>query len=243
MKILTAHQPAYLPWLGYFHKIAISDVFVILDDVQLEKNGFSNRNKIKGPNGAFWLTVPIAMDGHTHKTIKDMKINNKINWRKKHFRSIQDSYRKAPYYEQYINFFEDCYSREWDNLVDLTEFMLKWFLDQLSIDVELRRMSEYSFQDKKSDLVLSVIKKFDADLYVSGSCGKDYIKQDSFKDNNIDIYFQEYLHPEYNQLHKDFVSHMSVLDLLFNYGGKKAFEIIMDKNVSKDQLKSKEIKL
>lgn len=93
--ILSAHQPAYLPWLGYFHKIAISDVFVILDEVQFEKNSFINRNKIKTSNGSVWMSVPINIDGHMNKTIRDMEISNKFNWRKKHWKSIYLNYKKA----------------------------------------------------------------------------------------------------------------------------------------------------
>ena len=92
--ILTAHQPAYLPWLGYFHKIAISDTFVILDKVQFEKNSFTNRNKIKTSNGSTWLSIPMEMSEHTNKAIKEMSIHNKFNWRQKHWKSIYLNYKK-----------------------------------------------------------------------------------------------------------------------------------------------------
>ena len=104
--ILTAHQSSYLPWLGFFHKIALSDTFVLLDNVQFEKNSFSNRNKIKGHRESFWLTVPVDLEGHLHKKISDIKIVDNRIWRKKHLKSIEQSYSKAPFYKKYIDFFK-----------------------------------------------------------------------------------------------------------------------------------------
>ena len=77
--IISAHQPAYLPWAGYLHRIAISDVFVILDNVQFEKNSFTNRNRIKSPSGSVWLTVPVSQKGHMSGTISDIKIAKHSN--------------------------------------------------------------------------------------------------------------------------------------------------------------------
>ena len=87
MKVISIHQPAYLPWLGYFHKILLSDVFVYLDTVQFEKNSFINRNKILGASGSFWLTVPVKTKGHTDKTLMDLEINGD-HWKIKHIKSI-----------------------------------------------------------------------------------------------------------------------------------------------------------
>jgi hypothetical protein len=109
MKVLTAHQPAYLPWLGYFHKASLSHDFVVLDDVQFEKNSFINRNKIKTANGDAWLTIPVEMKGHTGRAVKEMKIEEGSDWRKKHWNSIYLSYKKAPYFSEYADFFEHYY--------------------------------------------------------------------------------------------------------------------------------------
>ena len=62
--LISAHQPAFMPWLGYLHKIAVCEKFVILDDVQFEKNSFINRNYIMGHNGPILLTVPIKLKNH-----------------------------------------------------------------------------------------------------------------------------------------------------------------------------------
>jgi hypothetical protein len=134
--ILTAHQPSYLPWLGFFHKLAISDIYVSLDTVQYEKNSFINRNKVKTPNGVVWLTVPVMTKGHLSKTINDMKINNSAKWKIKHWKTLL-LYQKTPYFENYYDFFEKTYMKDWEFLADLNEHLLKFFLKELNINVKL----------------------------------------------------------------------------------------------------------
>lgn len=231
MTVVSAHQPMYLPWLGFFHKIAVSDVFLVMDDVQFEKNSFSNRNKIKGSNGDFWLTVPVALKGHTESYIKDTAIDNTQKWKKKHLKSIEESYRKAPYFDQYISFFRECYAQDWDKLVDLTTYMLKWFLKELNIKTDVQIMSEFNFDAKKSDLVLAICQEFDAHVYFSGALGKDYLDTEMFKDNDIHVMFQDYKHPEYEQLNKDFISHLSIIDVLFNHG-PQTYDVLMKDNLT-----------
>src|SRR5580704_11293436 len=93
--MLSAHQPAYLPWLGYFHKIAQADVFVYLDSVQYEKNSYINRNQIKTPQGASWLTIPVKTKGHMGGSLRTTNIDDSQPWRSKHLKSIEMNYRKA----------------------------------------------------------------------------------------------------------------------------------------------------
>ncbi len=236
MKIITAHQSSYLPWLGFFHKIALSDVLVVLDGVQFEKNSFSNRNRVKGPQGPFWLTVPVHLKGHLSNKIKDIKINQDSTWKKDHLKSLEMNYCKAPYFDRYIGFFRSCFAKDWHNLAELIDYMLLWLLEQLDINVEIFKMSDFSFQEKKSDLVLEICRKFEADTYIFGSLGKSYAEADKFKQQGIKIHFQDYKHPEYQQLHGEFTSHLSAIDLLFNHGPKSG-QILMEGNLSRKDLR------
>lgn len=231
--ILSAHQPAYLPWLGYFHKIAISDVFVILDDVQFEKNSFTNRNKIKTPNGSIWVGVPMSMDGHIGKTIKEMEISNKFNWAEKHWKSIYLNYKKAPYFNLYCDFLEDTYKKEWSSLTNLTENMTEYFLEQLGIETKIYRQSEIKTQHKKQELIVELCRELNADTFVFGKLGANYADRDYFEDNNINIYFQEYNHPIYEQIWGKFIPNLAVIDLLFNVSKDEALDVIMNGNMSK----------
>jgi hypothetical protein len=97
--ILSAHQPAYLPWLGYFDKIARADVFVYLDTVQFEKNSFINRNRIKTPQGAQWLTIPVKMKDHLSATLRDTEIECVQPWGSKHLKTIRMNYSRAEFFD------------------------------------------------------------------------------------------------------------------------------------------------
>lgn len=234
--ILSSHQPGYLPWLGYFHKIALSDNFVILDDVQFEKNSFINRNKIKNSYGSIWLTVPVLIKGHTKKTIKEIEINNNINWKKKHWKSIYQNYKKAPYFYKYSDFFEELYKQEWKKIIDLLIYTLYFFIKELDIKTNIYQQSNLNITSSKQQLILDLCKYFNSKLFIFGVLGKNYVDRDLFKKENIKVYFQEYKHPVYPQLWQDFIENLSIIDLLFNVGKEKTKKIIMEGNIIKKDL-------
>lgn len=233
--ILTAHQPVYLPWLGLFHKIALADKFVFFNEVQYLPKDWMNRNKIKTASGAIWLTVPVLRKGYRESKTSELQINNTVNWQEKHLKTISINYRKAPFFENYIKFFEATYAKEWIYLSDLNEYMLKWFLKEFGINVEFLRASDYNFEGTKSSLVLDMCKKLNASTYIFGTLGRDYVQMDEFKKAGINVIFQDYIHPTYRQMYGDFVSHLSIIDLLFNCG-PDSYKIILSNNVSKKEL-------
>jgi len=104
--ILTAHQPVYLPWLGLFHKIALAEKFVFFNEVQYLPKDWMNRNKIKTPSGEIWLTVPVLRKGHRGMKTSEIKINNDIDWKRKHLNSIRLNYKKSLYFKKYFPFTE-----------------------------------------------------------------------------------------------------------------------------------------
>jgi hypothetical protein len=233
--ILTAHQPVYIPWLGYFHKIALSDEFIIFDQVQYQKRDFNNRNKIKTQNSDVWLTVPVKGKKHFDVKVCDVEIDNEQAWAKKHWRTISLNYAKAPYFKKYSQELEEIYKKEWIRLEDLTNEMLYWFLEKLNIKTKVTLAGEYSFVGEKSDLVLNMCTTKNANLYIFGGEGKNYADRDAFESENISLHFQEYNHPSYSQLHGEFLSHLSILDLLFNHGDE-SLSILMSNNLSKNEL-------
>ncbi len=234
--ILSAHQPAYLPWLGFFHKIAISDDFVILDNVQFEKNSFTNRNKIKTAHGTTWLTVPVLLKGHLQKTISEIEINNNIDWRSKHFKSLYFNYKKAPFFGNYADFLEDFYKKSWTRLCDVTEYLLSFFISELGIRARIHKQSQIGIASKKQELILDLCGNFCAGVFVFGSLGADYADAELFKLKGINVLFQDYKHPVYPQFCGDFVSHLCILDLLFNVEKGRAFEIIMSGNITRQEI-------
>ena len=233
--ILTAHQPVYLPWLGLFHKIALADKFVFFNEVQYLPKDWMNRNRIKTASGEILLTVPVLRKGHREKKTSEIEINNEANWQQKHLKTITMNYKKAPYYSTYIHFFEEVYTKQWQYLADLNEHMLRWFLKEFGINTEFLKASDFDFQGTKSELVLNMCKKINANVYIFGALGRNYAQVDEFKKYGINTVFQDYNHPTYKQLYGNFVSHLSVIDLLFNCGSD-SYKIIMSNNISKEEL-------
>jgi hypothetical protein len=228
--ILTAHQPVYLPWLGLFHKIALSERFCIFDIAQYQTKDFNNRNKIKTNTGPIWLSVPVESKDHLEKKLCDIKIVNN-GWNRKHFKSIDLAYRKAPFYADYIGELETILaSTTYTYLADLNLATLEFGLKSLGINVPIDTASKHDFQGYKSDLVLDMCKKMGATSYIFGAQGNNYADVDSFSDCGIKVYFQDYKHPVYPQLHGDFEPYMSVIDLLFNVG-PESFDVLMSGNI------------
>jgi hypothetical protein len=224
--VLTAHQPVYLPWLGLFHKIALADTFVSFNRVQYLPKDWNNRNRVRTATGPVWLTVPVHKQGHREKPLDEIEIDNRKPWQRKHWRTLEMSYGKAPHYAAYRDFFASVYAREWTHLAELNDHMLRWFLDTLGIVVDFAFASDHDFKGAKSDLVLDMCKTLGADRFIFGAHGRDYADVDSFTAAGIEVVFQDYRHPVYEQFQGGFEPYMSVVDLLFNCG-PDSLEIIM----------------
>ena len=218
MSIIAIHQPSYLPWLGYFEKIAQSDIYVFLDSVQLEKNSYSYsyRNKIKTPQGSAWLTIPLKMKGHSSKVINDVFIDNSQNWKSKHLKSIFYNYKKSPFFDELYPKLEILYKEEYNLFSELAYNHLLFWLDELKISTKVVKSSELYIDSKKSDLILDICKFFKADKYISGALGKDYLDEDKFNKSNILIEYQNYQPKIYPQLHGDFLTHLGIVDFWMN---------------------------
>ena len=232
---LTAHQPAYLPWLGLFHKIAVCDVYYYLENVQYVPCDNISRNFIRSAAGRTLLSVPVYQKGHLERNIKDSLIDNARNWAKKHWSSILFSYAKAPYFKKYADFWEDLYLREWKNLSELNFYILKWHLGVLGITTRVIRAGDDIFPGKKSRLLVDICHKYGADRFLFGALGEEYADRELFAREKIAIAFQHYNHPEYRQLHGAFMPYMACIDLIFNEG-PRALDIIMSGNCSSQEI-------
>jgi hypothetical protein len=214
--ILSAHQPAYLPWLGYFDKIARSDVFVYLDTVQYEKNSFINRNRIKGPNGPMWLTIPVKTKGHMEGSLRTTEIDDAQPWRAKHAKSIEMNYRRAPDFAASFAQIEPLINLPESNLAEYCFQQLQFWCEELRLRTRIVRSSELALSSAKSDLVLDLCRHFGADHYLSGALGRNYLQDADFEAENIRIEYQDYKSPSYSQLWGEFVPNLAVLDAWMN---------------------------
>ncbi len=219
--IVSINQPAYLPWLGYFDRIVQSDIHIVLDNVQIERNtstSFTNRNKIRTSQGWSWLTVPISR-GHTSndEIINNVKINGE-HWKRKHLNSLILSYNRSPYFEKHKIWFEKFYYQSWSHLNQLLKQSTTYLLKSLCIETPLYYSSEMNVNGQKSDLILNYCKAVSATTYLSGPFGRDYLDATSFNEAGIEIKYHEYSHPEYVQNHGEFMPYISIVDLIFNHG-------------------------
>ena len=216
--IVSIHQPAYLPWLGYFDKINRSDIFVYLDTVQLEKNSYSftYRNKIKTPQGAKWLTIPLKSKGYMASSIDDIPIDNSQNWKRKHLRSIYMNYKKSPYFDELYPKLELLYQTDYKYFSELAFAHLEFWLNELQISTKVIKASMTTVKSKKSALILELCQQFEAKKYISGAQGINYLDEQSFKRKSIQIEYQNYKHPIYPQLFGEYIPNLAVVDYWMN---------------------------
>lgn len=225
MKV-AIHQPNFLPWIGYFHKIKNSDLFVLLDDVQFERGkSFTSRTKIITNNVENWLTIPVL-----HKSrllnINEMNVDDNFIWKKKQLKTIFLEYKRAPFFEEIYSLIESIYNSESSLLIDYNIPLITGICEYLEIDTKLICSSSIPDLDNESfgwDKLLNMIIKLDASTYLSGSGNgsRRYVNEVDLLKNNIALEWQNYSPKTYNQFNRnEFVSNISIIDLLFNYGKK-----------------------
>jgi len=234
--LLTGHQPNYLPYPGLFHKIAIADAFIIVDNVQFVKRGpfgWMNRNKIRTKDGWGWLTVPVITKGKFTQSILETKINNNLPWGRKHWRAIKLNYSKAAYFDKYAGFLEPIYEKRWEGLCELNIEMIKILLQLLGIKKDVMRTSTLGIRGESTQLIINMCKKVGASAYLSGIHGRDYLDENLMGQNNIKLVYQKFSAPQYQQCQRGpFIPNLSIIDMLFNCGEGTLKLLLRDENIS-----------
>lgn len=221
--IVAAHQPLFIPWIGYFNKIVKADLFVIVDNVQFTTAGWIRRNTIKGPVGPQRITVPIREKKHIGQIITDVLIDNEgnSNWRDKHIRTLRCCYGRAAYFNDVMTFLETSYSSEWTGLSEFNIALIRAVCEYLDINTRVILSSESNIMGGKTHLIADICEKTGADTFMLGLGGSTvYADREYMASKGIKVVTQEFRHPEYPQLFGDFVRNLSILDLLFNMGPK-----------------------
>jgi len=222
---VTILQPNYIPWRGYFDFFKQSDVFVIYDDVQYTKNDWRNRNTIKTPDGAQWLTVPVDDRDRMSKyvLVKDVKVIEN-GWRERHLKTLEMNYAHAPYYGVIYDLMKEAFDENHELLVDLNMSIMRKILDYLGIRCRIEYSSKLGFNDcEQTDRLVAICKHLGATEYWSGDAAKDYLDQNKFGD--IRVLWHKYKEHVYPQLWGNFISKISIVDLLMNCG-TKSYDII-----------------
>ncbi|UED75571.1 WbqC family protein [Brevibacillus sp. DP1.3A] len=213
MKKISIHQSQYIPWAPYFKKIAMSDVFVVMDSVQYQKNGVQNRNRIRDKNSDYWLTIPIT--GNLTDVISEKRLASD-RWMMKHWKSIQSAYRSAPKWELYADKIEFLYQQSYSTLFEANQAFFIFLMDSLKINTQVVFLSELQVTGEKSDLVLNICKDLCATEYISGYGSKSYLNENKFIESGVEINYLESISPVYPQVQGEFISGLSMIDMLLN---------------------------
>ena len=214
-------QPSYIPWRGYFHQIALADVFIFYDDVQYDKHGWRNRNRVKTHQGTMWLTIPVNSAGVLDDgvPINLVQIDWRQPWSRKHWQTLRQSYGKAPFFDQYAGWLEARYQQRFDLLADFT-------ID-LTIDISRRlgiqhtrfiRSSSYQVEGVKTDRLVDLLTQVGATHYITGPSARDYLEEEKFAALGIQLSYIAYGYPEYAQFYPPYDPQVSILDLMFMTG-------------------------
>jgi len=223
-KTVVIHQPDFLPYLGFFHRLLSADLYIVFDNVQFLRRGWHHRDKIKTINGEKWLTVGIKKAPQNTK-IHDIYLA-KDNWKTKHLEMIKNSYKKAAYYQEIYPYIQELYSKEFDKMVDFNMASIQMLMKMFDIHINIELASKHSFSSTANELLVDLLKVVNATEYLSGIGAKDYFDNKPFDEADIKVIWQNFEHPVYPQLHGNFIPYLSSIDLLFNCGIDKSRKIL-----------------
>ena len=212
--VIGIHQPNFFPWMGYFEKMAKCDVFVLLDNVQYEKDSYINRVKIKTPKGEKWLTFPIK--NKFPQLIKDVEFADFGRGKEKILKTIEANYKKSKNFEAIFPIIQGMFQGDWKSLSGFNIYVIRLLARGLRNQPEIKIASQYDFEGKSTDLLINICKRFGTNNYLSGSGGVNYQEEEKFKKAGIKLTYTDYVQKPYKQLWGEFIGGLSILDYLFN---------------------------
>lgn len=219
--ILSANQPYFAPFPGFFYKAHLSDVFVLLDSVQFPRGTtWITRNRFKNDQGPLWMTIPVWKKGLGLQNIADVRICHEGHWAKKHLTSLQQAYAHAPYFNEHMNFVQKMFSNQYDKLIDLNLAITRYLNKHLAVGTDLKLQSGIGIHTGGTQLLIDLCKYFGASTFLAQAPAAKYLDADLFQHAGILLKFFKPITCIYPQLWGDFISDLSAFDLLFNCGPK-----------------------
>lgn len=223
-KTIVIHQPDFIPYLGFFHRLLYADVFVILDNVQFLRRGWHHRDMIKTKDGEKWVTLGVKK-APQNTPINEIVLNHE-KWKEQHLNLFTQNYRKAPFYEEIFPYIVDLYAKEYENMIDINLDSINMLIKLFDIKIDISFASEYRITTKANELLVDIVKSVKGTQYLSGIGAKDYYDEQPFREANIKVIWQDFEHPTYEQLHGEFIPYLSSIDLLFNCGIEESRKIL-----------------
>lgn len=222
--IVAAHQPNFIPWLGYFDKMNKADLFITVDHVQMERQSFQNRARIKTGEGERCITVPVIQESRGER-IMDKRIDNsrdgRFRWSRKMFLTLKYAYQSAPYYRAYEPVLREIFEAHWERLGDLNGHLIELCRGLLDIRTPMRASSSMKIKGAKTEMILNMCREAGADTYLSGrGASMGYMDLAAFERAGIRVLWQDFSHPRYKQYPAcgSFIPNLAALDLIFNCG-------------------------
>lgn len=215
-KIIAIHQPNYIPWLGYFYKIYISDIFVFLDDVQYSNEGMHNYHYVKTNQGRYRLKIPVKQK--FGNLINEVQTREELGWRLKHIKTIECNYKKATYFDEVFSDYSGLIKDGGTSLVSLNSKIIQFFAEKLGLQTEFSYSSILDLKSVKELKVIGICKALNADVYFSGIGAKSYQDEQLFSSFNLELRYSNYKPFIYPQLWGEYTPNVSILDYLMNCG-------------------------
>lgn len=220
------HQPNYIPWIGYFYKIWMSDIFVFLDDAQFEKNGYADRNSIKTPQGTCYLKVPVELKRGLSTKYNEVRLKDELLWREKQLKTIQMNYKKAPYFGEIYPDIEKLFISGNKELSTFNIHFITTIAEKLNLNTDYKCSSEMDICGSGVNRIIRIVKACGGNVYYSGKGGANYQNEEEYDNEGIKLQYAKFVHPRYPQLWSEFIENLSVLDLLFNCGYEQSERLI-----------------
>lgn len=218
---VAANQPYFAPFPGFFYKVQLADVFVVLDSVQFPQGTtWTSRNRFKNDQGLLWLTVPVWKKGLGRQAIREVKICYAERWVRKHMASLRSAYGNAPYFNDHLPFVAAMWEKRFARLLDLNLEIIRYLLKSLDIGTRLVLLSELGIEARGDMLPVEICRRLGAATFLAQNAAAKYLDKELFAQANIEISYFKYPTPIYPQLWGEFLPNLSTFDLLFNCGPK-----------------------
>ncbi len=219
--IISASQPYFCPFPGFFYKAHLADRLIILDEVQFPQGTtWINRNRFKNDQGALWLTIPVWKKGLGTQNIIQVRICHEGRWPHKHLESLKSAYGNAPYLKDHLGFIEELFARRFEKLIDLNLAIIRYLMTCLQVTTPLVLQSELGVTARATQLLIEICKAMGASTFLAQSQAQKHLDAELFRKNGIELRYFRYVPPTYPQLWGDFLANLSALDLLLNCGPK-----------------------
>lgn len=214
--ICATHQPDYIPWLGFYYKVAHCDKFVYLDDVQFSKSAAHNFNLIKTTQGSFRLKIPVEQTrGYV---ISEVRTKDELGWKEKHLKTLTQNYKRGRFFDEIFPEYEKLINRDYKNLSELNIAINDFILNGFGIKKEIILSSQLKIDTVREERILDICNALGADEYLSGNGARAYQVEEHFTERNLKLTYLDYKPISYRQLWGEFLPCMSVLDYIFNCG-------------------------